>query len=378
MTEFNTIPETDKEPEHYPLEPRYHPIHRIPRMIFDFLASSKLAMFLLVAILVCCVAGVTVYRGQRAWELIFSTLWFNGLLVLLVVNVACCFFGRIWYRKLTMVSFGMILFHLSFVAMFAGIVYNSLFFFEGSIRLTEGETLPNGVMESYDRIRHGRFFSFSKLHGETSLIKMHRGYKVKGDDKWAAYEVSVGEGNLKKQDMVYITHNLDYKGIKYLPEKEGYSTLIILTGKTGKELYGAHVPLQSIKQKNGAYLYTTGTKAGPGSFPFPQPPINPVFNLQLTYFPDSKQDRAGEVRFQVWPYAKDNAQGAENPLVAGKVAIGKPFDAGEYTLSVREIRYWVGMGVRYSPGKPIVLTSLWVGLFGMFLTTIGRIIRGRR
>lgn len=378
MTEFNTIPETDKEPEHYPLEPRYHPIHRIPRMIFDFLASSKLAMFLLVAILVCCVAGVTVYRGQRAWELIFSTLWFNGLLVLLVVNVACCFFGRVWYRKLSVVSFGMILFHLSFVAMFVGIIYNSLFFFEGSIRLTEGETLPNGEMESYDRIRHGRFFSYSKLRGETSLIKMHTGYKVEGEDKRAAYEVSVSEGGLKKQGIVYITHNLDFKGCKYLPEKEGYSTLVILSDKLGKELYGAHVPLQSIKQKNGSYLYTTGTKTGPGSFPFPQSPLNPLFNLQIAYYPEPKKDRAGEVRFQVWPYAKDNAQGAENPLVAGKVAIGKPFDAGEYTLSVREIRYWVGMGVRYSPGKPIVLTSLWVGLFGMFLTTIGRIIRGRR
>ncbi len=378
MKEFNNIPETDQEPEQYPIEPRYHPIHKIPRKIFDFLASSKLAMFLLVALLVCCVTGVTVFRGQRAWELIFSALWFNGLLVLLVVNVACCFFGRIWYRKLTVVSFGMILFHLSFVAMFAGIIYNSLFFFEGSIRLTEGETLPNGAMESYDRIRHGRFFSFSKLHGETSLIKMHRGYKVKGDDKRAAYEVSVGEGNLKKQGIVYITHNLDYNGFKYLPEKEGYSTLLMLSDKTGKELYGAHVPLQSIKQKNDSYLYTTGTKAGPDRFTFPPFPNNPVFNLQLTYYPDSKQDRAGEVGFQVLPYAKDGALGAENPLVAGKTAIGKPFDAGEYTLSVREIRYWVGMTVRYAPGKPIVLTSLWVGLFGMFLTTIGRMMRGKR
>lgn len=148
MTEFNNIPETEQEAEPYPIEPRYHPIHKIPRKIFDFLASSKLAMFLLIAILVCCVTGVTVYRGQQAGELIFSTLWFNGLLVLLVVNVACCFFGRIWYRKLTIISFGMILFHISFVAMFAGIIYNSLFFFEGSIRLTEGETLPNGALES--------------------------------------------------------------------------------------------------------------------------------------------------------------------------------------------------------------------------------------
>src|SRR5512138_454131 len=131
-----TEPEINVEPEaeHFPVEPRYHPIHKIPRKIYDFLASSQLAMGLLVAILGSCVAGVTIWRGARAGEVIFSSLWFNGLLVLLVVNVACCFFGRIWGRKVTWVSFGMILFHLSFVAIFGAIVYNSLFFFEATIR----------------------------------------------------------------------------------------------------------------------------------------------------------------------------------------------------------------------------------------------------
>src|SRR6266567_146413 len=114
VPELNVIAES--EAEQYPLEPRYHPIHKIPRKVYGFLASAKLAMALLVAILGSCVAGVTIWRGVRAGEVIFSSLWFNGLLVLLVVNVACCFFGRVWGRKVTLVSFGMILFHLSFVS----------------------------------------------------------------------------------------------------------------------------------------------------------------------------------------------------------------------------------------------------------------------
>src|SRR5512138_3011950 len=96
---------------------------------YAFLVSPRLAIALLVGVLACCVVGVTVYRGERAWQLIFSTLWFNGLLVLLAISSAAAFFTRIWRRKLTLVSAGMILFHLSFVGVLAGAVYNSLFHF---------------------------------------------------------------------------------------------------------------------------------------------------------------------------------------------------------------------------------------------------------
>jgi hypothetical protein len=376
MTELKNIPEPDNE--HFPIEPRYHPVNRILRKIYDFLASAKLAMFLLVAILVCCVAGVTIWRGVVAGRVIFGTLWFNGLLTLLVVNVACCFFGRVWHRKLTLITFGMILFHLSFVAMFCGIIYNSLFYFRGTIRLTEGETLPNGQLESYDTIDRGRFFSFSRLKGETTLIRMHTKYKVKGDDKRAAYEVAVGEGMAKKQGVIYVTHNLDYNGFKYIPEKEGYSTLISLFDKQGKELYGAHVPLQSLKQKDNSYFYSTGTKDGPASFPFPQTPLKPLFNLQVAYRPDMKKERAGDAFFQVRPLAKAGASEGEKVLAEGKATVGDKFDAGGNYLSVKEIRYWVGMRVNYEPGQPIVLGSLWMGLGGVVITFFGRLGRGRR
>ncbi len=36
------------------------------------------------------------------------------------------------------------------------------------------------------------------------------------------------------------------------------------------------------------------------------------------------------------------------------------------------------MNVRYEPGKPIVLASLWVGFAGMLITTIGRMMRSRK
>jgi cytochrome c biogenesis protein ResB len=369
MTELNKI--SSNVPEKL--------LAKIWRTIYSYLASVKLAIALLIIILVCCVIGVTIVRGARAGALIFGTVWFNGLLVLLVVNVAFCFFGRIWGRKVTLISLGMILFHLSFVAMLGGIVYNSLFYFRGTIRLTEGETLPGGDLQSYDAFDHGRFFVFSKLQGETTLIKMHRDYSVDGADKQVAYEVAVGEGRSKKQGFIYVTHKLDNNGFDYFRDKEGYSLLILLYNSLGKELYGAHVPLQSLKQKDESYLYTTGTKEGPGPFPFPQDPLKPLFDLQVAYRPSllKGRERDGEAFYQVWTLQGEDSEAGGHAVAEGKAAIGNRVNVGNYYLEAKEVRYWVGMNVRYEPGKPIVLTSLWVGLGGMILTFIGRMRRSR-
>ncbi len=346
--------------------------------LYSFLTSAKLAMALLIAILLCCILGVTILRGDRAWTLIFNTLWFNGLLVLLVLNVGFCFFGRIWGRKVTLTSIGMILFHLSFVAMLGGIVYNSLFYFRGMMRLTEGEILPNGDLQSYDSIDKGRFFNFSKLKGGTALVRVHVGYKVDGINKRVAYEIAVGDGHIKKQGIIYTTQNLNYNGFSYFNSMEGYSIVNMLYDKHGKEIYGGIVALQSLKQRNDKYLYTTGTKIAPDSFPFPQKPLKPLFALQVAYQPDPKKERGGSAIFKVWPIIDPDVKPEGKPLAEVKAAIGEKIRMGEYHLSAEEVRYWVGMNVRHEPGKPVVLTSLWIGLGGMVITFIGRMRSGKK
>ena len=424
MTDLNTNDGPENETEAFPIEPRYHPIHRIPRKIFDRLASTKLAMLLLVTILACCLVGVTVFRGERATELIFGTLWFNGLLVLLVTNTACCFFGRMWHRKLTVVSFGMILFHLSFVAMFLAIVFNSLFYFEGLLRLTEGETVANSDLNSYDTSRHGLLFSFSRLTGDTTLLQVRRGFKVDGEEKNIAYDIKMGNKGNAKRGTVYTNNKFIFDGVEYIRDREGYSLLLVMNNRQGKELYGAHFPLQSFKQKDGSFIYATGTAAGPGMISYPAEKNQALFGLQVDYLSDSKVDRTGTVRFQVWPamnvdgkehkMGQGTANGAAEmhsmggmsgtmgsgggqpmnpaamgsvgtsgekhemkPLAEGTVKLNEKFAVGEHELYAKEVRYWVGMNVLYNPGKPFVLASLCAGLAGIVITTIGRMMRGR-
>lgn len=377
--EKRTENDSENMPEHFPVEPNYHPVHRIPRKVYDFLASSELALFLLVALLCCCITGVTVYRGDKAWQVIFGSLWFNGLLVMLVVNVACCFFGRIWGRKITAVTFGMILFHLSFVSIFLGVVFNSQTYLDASIRLTEGEVLQNSNLANYDEFRRGRFFNLAKLSGQTELIKVLPKYKVAGEEKRYAFDVAVSDHDQLVRDIIYTTKKLEYNGLRYFREKEGYSVLVVLHDKQGNELYGAHIPLQSLRQPDNTFLYTTGTKEKAGSLPFPQGDMNPLYNLQVTYHPDMEKDRSGRATLEFRPYSTVGKHREVTPgHVTRTVEIGEKLSSGEYFFSVKEIHYWVGMTVRYDPGYPLVLTSLWVGLLGMVITTAGRIMRGRR
>jgi hypothetical protein len=343
--------------------------------LYAFLVSPRLALALLVVVLACCVAGVTVVRGARAGQLIFSTLWFNALLVLLAVSSAAAFFTRTWRRKLTLVQGGMILFHLSFAALLGGIVYNRLFFFDGALRLTEGETLSNGRPESYDRIDHGRLFDFARLRGETTLVRMHANYQVEGRNKRAAYELAVADGDALLHRTIWITEYLDFDGVRYFCQKEGYSVLLVLTDRAGRELHGAHVPLQSYRQADGSFLYETGTAERPEHLLLPPPPARAEAAVHLRYRPSAVAEREGEVTFDV---ARLGSHGEEGARRKGRVVVGFPFDAGDVVVTAREIRYWVGMNVRYDPAITWILASLCLGLVGMVLTFAGRLRQASR
>jgi hypothetical protein len=266
----------------------------------------------------------------------------------------------------------MIVFHLSFIAMLGGIVANSLFHFRGVLRLTEGETLGNDQRESYDEVEQGRFFDPARLRGETTLVKMHTNFKIDGDNKRAAYEIEVGEGAARERRIIYITEYFDHDGVRFFCLKEGYSVLVVMSDKGGRERYGVHVPLQSLRQADGSYLYSTGTSSAAGGFPFPQPPEHPSVELQLTLWPGTVE-RTGQVLFQVRPLGAEGGPVAERKSM---VPVGGQADAGEFVLSPREIRYWVAMDVRYDPGLTVALASLCFGLAGMVVTFVGRLRQG--
>lgn len=348
--------------------------------IFEVLRSKLLALALMLLILVVITVATVFLPDQIAHQLVFSSLWFNGLLVLLVLNTACCFFSRIHRRGWTLVSTGMIIFHLSFVSMFAGIIIDSLFHFKGSLRLTEGESISMASPTGYDRVIVGRFFKQSWLRGDVNFLKMHTDYMVGNEKKGPACEISVVEGTRLASTVIYPTHHLEFNGFKFFRDKEGYAPLFMLSARNGKELYGGYVSLQSFKQKDGTYIYTTGTKQyGPGSADFPQIQSVPqLFKIQFTYHPPKSEKGVAEASFRVWEHDKWKNDG-QGPLVFEGVApLGEKVIFGDYGLSMKEVRYWASLDVLYNPGQLTVFISYWTALAGLSLSLLGRMRRSAK
>jgi hypothetical protein len=358
-----------------PVEPRAsQPGARRPagpaQRVYALLVSPKLAISLLIVVLGCCLLGVTVWRGAEAGRVIFATLWFNTLLVVLAISSASAFFSRFWRRKLSVVSVGMITFHLCFLGVLGGVVLNGLFSFRGTLRMTEGETVSIGDPASYDEHESGRLFDPDRLRGHVTLVRLHVNYKVGAENKRAAYELEFQRGASKERRIVYVTEYHDIDGVRFFALKEGYSLLVVMSKEAGREIYGAHVPLQSIRQVDGSFLYASGTSTEARAFGFP--PEKPQVELEVNYFP-GLQERTGKVRFQVRPVGAEGPAG--QPRV-GMAPVGERLDLGDLGLEPREIRYWVGLSVRYDPGLNLILGSLTLGLLGMALTFIGRIRKG--
>jgi hypothetical protein len=220
------------------------------------------------------------------------------------------------------------------------------------------------------------------LKGETTLIKVHTSYKVSNKDKRATYEIEVGEQGDRKNGLVYITHKLSHHGVDYFNDREGHSLLVTLADKTGTELYGGFIPLQSMQRSDKTYVYVSGYKQGdtivasPSNFPVE--PEKPRLGLQVAFYESKLNERSGDVEFQVYRLPDDDKQHFEKPLFVVTKKLNEVFAFDEFQLTAREVRYWVAMSVRYEPGKPIVLASLCMGLAGMIITTFGRMFRGRK
>lgn len=314
---------------------------------------------------------------QVAQKLVFMSLWFNGLLALLVVNTACCFFSRLNRRNWDIAFAGLVIFHLSFVTLFMGVAYDNLFSFHGTVRLTEGETLNLADRASYDNPEWGRFFNPPRiLKGEITLHEIIPHYTVGGKDKGAACELSLGTG---PADMVrgfsYVTHYLAYNGFRFFRDKGGFSPCVALYDKDGNDIYGACFSLQSLRGKDDKFTYTTGSPHGPEPIVFPQSPQKPLFYLMTQYFPVLNNERNGKVQFTVMPFREGQHAFPSEQKIQRKASVGERVQMGDHSLELKEVRFWMNLDVRYNPGLPLIFTSLWLGFGGIILTTVARLIK---
>jgi hypothetical protein len=379
---------------------------------FVFLRSTKLAIVLLVLVLLFSLLG-TILSPALGREIIFSSLWFNFLLILLIVNILFCNFKRI--KRLSVKSvlsvetvssvesvsplspltdertkrlhglnflslFGSIIFHFSFVLLFIGVIYNSLFFFEGGIRLTEGESLSCGDEQNYDWMRKGRFFKIVKLQdlGEIYFHKLYPSYYVKNDYKGVANKIVLRPGmnqsgsyqeSNKKEGIIYVNSPLKYKGFEFYQEMDGFSPLFVFRDEWRRVLGGGYAPLNAVRRSKGDFNYL-------GGFLFPLE--NPLYYIWSVYFPKTKNEKAKvflEIKQIFSPsqsmHQNGTYQGEKGKrLFKGKVFLKEMASAGNFFISVDEIRFWSRMKIIYRPGLSLIFSSFWLALGGISLTTL--------
>ena len=349
------------------------------KKIFSLLWSTKVALVLLVLIFLSCVVGVFLPPSVGK-EAVFSSLWFNLLLVLLTINTVFCIINRVKFLHLS--KLGTTIFHLGLVLLFVGVVYDQLFFFEGQIHLTEGETLSCAERDSYDLVKLGRFFQADKLKklGDIYLDKVYIPYVEQGKERGIANGIAVGEDIQEgRKQMISVARPFKYKGFEFFrAEKDGYSPLFVMRDTRGKVIYGAYAALQSIKQQDGTYLYRSGRASLPESFVFPETPDRaPVFKLQTVYHPDKDKKMTGDVSFQVWGVKPDSKK-ASKELFNGRAAFRERIKAGDYFLSMDEVRYWTSINVVYRPGLGLIFGSFWVAFGGLILSLTRKAVQVRK
>jgi len=327
-------------------------------------------------ILLVVLAATVLLSPLTAHQLVFTTLWFNGLLLLLVINTACCFFSRLNRRSWDLAYVGTVVFHLSFVTLFLGVAYDKLCYFQGTVRLTEGETLNLAERASYDDPEWGRLFAPERiLKGEITLNKILHHHQVSGQDKGVAAELTFSsETDERVSGVTYVTHHLTYNGFRFFRDKGGFAPCVLLYDKDGKDIYGACYSLQSLREKDGNFIYTTGSAHGPGPIPFPQAPLKPLFNLFTRYYPEPKNELGGKILFGIAPLHEAPLAGTEKILFGEKAAGGEKVLLGEHGLELKEVRSWLNLDVKYNPGRYIIMLSFWSGLGGITLTVLARML----
>lgn len=208
----------------------------------------------------------------------------------------------------------------------------------------------------------------SKLEGlgEIYFHKLHPYYWKGGKFRGVANEIAIGEDIQQgRKEFIYVNRVLKYKGFEYYRDKDGFSPLVVLHDRRGRALGGVYAPLRSIKQKDETYLYS-------GGFVLPQE--NPVFRVWTEYYP-RKEDNPSEVFFQVWRF-NPHAPGKEGEeLYKGKAAKGEKVEIGGFYISMPEVRYWASINVFHNPGSVIILASLWLGIGGLTLSTILKMVK---
>ncbi len=251
---------------------------------------------------------------------------------------------------------GSVIFHFSLVMIIGGIITNYLYKYEGVFALTEGQQVSDRAEDYFREFKgplcpeeYGRFSL--KLNNLDSLSP------ITGRPAEAA-RISVWSNQLSPVDTFTILTNrsFQFNGLEFhYGLVKGYSPEIIVVDSAGTRLMSSFVRLAT-QEVEGKPLYFDYI-------------FIPFTDLKLSIKLLSAREGTSRLNFAI------TAENNGKKLYEGMVVTGETIRFEDYELIIPRVRTWCYINVVKSPYLSVIFGGFWLGLVGISLNLISRIVR---
>jgi hypothetical protein len=294
---------------------------------------------------------------------IYTSPYFFILLGLLAINLISANLKRfkiIYKTEKTLVKarhIGSIIFHFSLILILLGVILNYLYRFEGVFALTEGQQV-NGSENSYFRIYKGPLSS----HRDDNFVIKLESIDVMGDysqiQKATQINLSIQQNRSEQAFNQTIATNHPYLfddlTIHY-GMLTGYSPYIDFFDTSGTQLIQGFIRV-AVQNTDEGLIHS--------DFVFVD---EEKMRISLEMIPDEKSILQTSANVIV----EDHDQIYFN----GEIAIGEKVSFDRYELILPSIRHWCYIKVTTTPFLNLIFVGFWLGLSGMVIGFIPRIIK---
>ncbi|MDF1533166.1 MAG: cytochrome c biogenesis protein ResB, partial [Methanosarcinaceae archaeon] len=136
--------------------------------------------------------------------------------------------NRIFAEKNRYGSLSSPIFHLSLVVIMLSAFYGGAMQMHGVARIVEGQDFTESH-SSYVHIKEGPFFGEQHHYFNLHLKKFHPSYELNGKWRGFAADVLLSEnGDVIKEDTIYVNHPLRYKSFSIDRNEYGFAPLFVL------------------------------------------------------------------------------------------------------------------------------------------------------
>lgn len=253
---------------------------------------------------------------------------------------------------------GSVLFHLSLLLIFLGVLFGATTNLRGRVVLTEGQTFTERHQD-YQQLQEAYLFRENHQNFQVRLDKLHLIYDKRNQPSNYASDVTVFDGGqeIKKQRVV-VNNPLSYKGfVFYQTARYGFSPLLILEDSQGRVLFDAYVSLNTVEKEEIEFK---------DSFTVPDTTLR--FTAQ--FYPHAEQV-GSRLKMKSLLLKKPalylKVSDGERKLFEGPLFLNQSTNFNGLALTFGGVRYWTNFWVTRDQGIPIIFTGFWVGLVGLAL-----------